>query len=273
VEFGAGFLCSDIIRELRVIGTELRFFDCNVFFGTPAGKTIMRVPTADDLLAELDRAGIERALAWHIAQHDASPWLGNGFVSEATARQPRLTGCWTILPNQAHEFPPPAEFIAAMAAARIGALRAFPASHKYLLNGVAMGDWLDRLVERRVPLFLSLRRGIDWPAIYSLLAEFPRLVCVICDHGPWGADRLFRPLVERYPDVYIELSQYMLDGGIEALVTDYGPERVLFGSGYPESYMGGMMLALKHSRISSDAKQAIAGGNLERILAWAGGGA
>jgi predicted TIM-barrel fold metal-dependent hydrolase len=65
----------------------------------------------------------------------------------------------------------------------------------------------------------------------------------------------------------------MLDGGIEALVADYGPDRILFGSGFPDSYMGGMMLALKHSQISADAQQAIAGGNLERILAWSGGSA
>jgi uncharacterized protein len=250
---------------------ELHFFDCNVFFGTPAGSSLVTVPTAESLLAEMDRAGIERALTWHIAQHDASPWLGNSFVAEATACHPRLTGCWTILPNQAREFPAPDRFIADMRAARIAALRVFPASHKYLLNGVAMGNWLDMMVQQRVPLFLSLRRGIDWPAIYSLLAEFPRLTCVICDHGPWGADRLFRPLLERYENVYVELSQYMLDGGIESLVADYGPERVLFGSGFPESYMGGMMLALKHSQIGADAKQAIAAGNLERILAWSGG--
>ncbi len=60
----------------------------------------------------------------------------------------------------------------------------------------------------------------------------------------------------------------MLDGGIEALVADYGPQRILFGSGFPESYMGGMMLALRHAQIPDAAKQAIAAGNLERLLSW-----
>lgn len=246
----------------------LRFFDCNTFFGLPSGRSIAAVSTADGLLAEMDRAGVARALAWHIAQHDASPWAGNALLAEAIRPHDRLVGCWTILPNCAREFPPPADFFAAMAAARVAALRVFPTSHKYLLNEVAMGDWLAALSERRIPLFLSLRRGVEWNAIYALLAEFSALTCVICDHGPWGADRLFRPLLARYPNVHVELSQYMLDGGIEALVADHGAERILFGSGFPESYMGGMMLALRHAQIPDAAKQAIAAGNLERLLAW-----
>jgi predicted TIM-barrel fold metal-dependent hydrolase len=89
---------------------------------------------------------------------------------------------------------------------------------------------------------------------------------VICDHGCWGQDRLFRPLLERYPNVHVDTAQYLLDGGIESLVADYGARRLLFGSGFPESYLGGMMLALRHARIPDEAKAAIAAGNLERML-------
>lgn len=244
----------------------MEFFDCNVFFGLPAVRPPSPVPSAEMLLTEMDRAGVARALVWHIAQHDASPQVGNRLLAEAIRPHERLVGCWTILPNQAREFPPPAAFFAEMQAARVGAVRVFPASHRFLLNGVAMGDWLEALAARRIPLFLSLRRGGDWRDIYALLAEFPTLVCVICDHGPWGADRMFRPLIERYSNVYIETSQYTLDAGIESFVADYGPERLLFGSGFPESYFGGMMFALRHADISPEAKALIAGGNLERLL-------
>lgn len=80
-------------------------------------------------------------------------------------------------------------------------------------------------------------------------------------------DRLFRPLLEHYPNVYIDTAQYMLDGGLEALVADYGPGRILFGSGFPKSYFGGMMLAIKHARIPAEAKLDIASRNLDRLLA------
>ncbi len=246
---------------------RLSFFDCNVFFGLPARRPLAPVPAVEDLLVEMDRAGVGKALVWHIAQHDASPQIGNQLLAEAIKPHPRLVGCWTVLPNQAREFPPPAAFFQQMRAARVMALRVFPDSHRFLANAVSMGDLLEPMVARRIPLILSLRRGVDWPAIYALLAEFPDLVCAICDHGCWGMDRMFRPLLERYPRVYVDTAQYLLDGGLEALVADYGPDRLLFGSGFPESYWGGMMLALRHAQIPDEAKAAIAGGNLERMLA------
>jgi len=219
------------------------------------------------LLAEMDRAGIARALVWHIAQHDASPQAGNRLLADAIRPHERLIGCWTVLPNQAHEFPPPDELFALMRQARVAALRIFPTAHRFPANAVSLSDLLAAMVARRVPLFLSLRRGANWGLVYALLAEFPDLVCVVCDHGCWGEDRAFRPLLGRYPHVYVDTAQYLLDGGIESLVADYGAERLLFGSGFPESYHGGMMLALRHARIADEAKQAIAAGNLERILA------
>ena len=244
----------------------MRFFDCNAFFGLPMIRPLAPVPTAGKLVAAMDRNGVERALVWHIAQHDDSPQTGNRLLADEIRDQPRLTGCWTILPNQAREFPPLPVFFRQMREARVRALRTFPNSHRFLANAVSMGDWLEGLVERRIPLLLSLRRGVEWRDVYALLDEFPDLVCVICDHGCWGEDRMFRPLLERYPNVYVDTAQYLLDGGLEAMVADYGARRMLFGSGFPESYMGGMMMALKHARIPEEAKAAIAGGNLERIL-------
>jgi hypothetical protein len=244
----------------------MQFFDCNAFIGSPARRLLAPAPRAEDLLAEMDFCGVEKTLVWHIAQHDASPVVGNQLLAEAIRDQPRLIGCWTILPNQTRELPQPSAFFEQMKQARVGALRIFPGSHHFLARGVALGDWLEPMVARRIPLFVSVRRGMEWRDIYDLLAEFPDLICVICDHGCWGMDREFRPLLERYPNVYVDLAQYLLDGGIEALVSDYGAGRILFGSGFPESYLGGMILALRHARIPEQAKAAIAGGNLERIL-------
>jgi len=116
-------------------------------------------------------------------------------------------------------------------------------------------------------MLLSMKHGVEWRDLYDLLADFPNLVCVVLNHGCWGEDRLFRPLLERYPHVYVDTAHYLLDGGIEGLVESYGPGRLLFGSGFPDCYFGGMMLALKHAEISDAAKSAIACGNLERILA------
>lgn len=243
------------------------FFDCNAFLGLPARRGLYPpAPTVQDILTEMDFCGVERALVWHIAQLDGSPQTGNDLLERAIQQYPRLLGCWTILPNQTHEFPPFESFLDMMRQARVMALRAFPNDHHFLLNEVAMGAWLAPMVAHRVPLFLSVERGANWQIVYDLMAEFPDLVCVICDHGCWGEDRRFRPLIERYPHVYVDTAQYLLDGGVEAFVKDYGSERMLFGSGFPASYLGGMMMVIQHARISDEDKNAIAGKNLERML-------
>jgi uncharacterized protein len=242
------------------------FFDCNGFIGLPARRPLAPVATTGALLDQMDLAGVDRALVWHIAQHDVAPQTGNRLLTSAIAGHERVVGCWTVLPNQAHEFPPPPAFFREMRAARVVALRVFPDAHRFLLNEVSMGALLSEMAERRVPLFLSVKRGIAWHAVYDLLKGFPALTCVICDHGCWGEDRMFRPLLERYANVYVDTSQYLLDGGIEALVADYGAGRLLFGSGFPESYFGGMMMALRHAKIPVEDREAIAHGNLERLV-------
>ena len=244
----------------------MEFFDCNAYFGLPAQRPLAPVSSAELLLAEMDRAGVDRALVWHIAQHDVAPQTGNAMLAEAIALHQRLWGCWTMLPNQAREFPEPDELFRQMREARVAAIRVFPESHKFLLNEVSMGALLDAMSRRRVPLFLSVKRGMWWRGVYDVLAEFPDLTCVICDHGCWGEDRFFRPLIERYPNVAVDTSQYLLDGGIEAYVADYGARRMLYGSGFPESYFGGMMMAIKHAQIPPAAKEAIAHGNLARMI-------
>lgn len=244
----------------------MRFFDCNCYIGLPVNATLAGGVSADGLLAAMDRAGVERALVWHVAQHDQDPITGNELLADAVAGHDRLVGCWTLLPPQTGELGRPEDWFARAAGARVRAFRASPEANRYLLRGEVLGELLEAMIAAHLPLLLSLARGVGWQQIYDLLREFPELAVVVCDHGSWGADRYLRPLIERYPNAYVEIGGYMLDGGIEALVGDYGSGRLLFGSGFPEAHHGGMMLALARAEISDADKQAVAAGNLERLL-------
>ncbi len=107
----------------------MHFFDCNAYIGLPARREVFpSAPRAEDILAEMDFCGVDRALVWHITQFDASPLVGNELLASAIQGQPRLLGCWSLLPNQAREFPPFPEFLEKMQQARVVALRAFPST-------------------------------------------------------------------------------------------------------------------------------------------------
>ena len=249
----------------------LRFFDCNVRIGRPSAlpplaDTVRMDHTAEQLLAEMDRAGIERALVWHVAQRDYDAVEGNRLVAEAIAPHPRLAGCWSILPPQTGEGGKIDAFFAAAGKAGVRALRAMPKEHRFLLRREAIGTILERMVAGRVPLILSME-NIEWDAVYDLLAGEPELTVILTETGCWGTDRYFRPLLERYPNVAVELSSYIMDGGIEAIVEEYGARRLVFGTDFPLGYHGAPMLMVAHAEIPLEAKEAIASGNLERMMA------
>ncbi|MGC9523185.1 MAG: hypothetical protein ACP5HG_15040 [Anaerolineae bacterium] len=61
----------------------MEFFDCNAFFGRPLRRPVAPVATVEALLAEMDRAGVARALVWHIAQHWFDPHHAVGVLINA----------------------------------------------------------------------------------------------------------------------------------------------------------------------------------------------
>lgn len=73
-------------------------------------------------------------------------------------------------------------------------------------------------------------------------------------------------MIERYENFYIDTSRYELAGGIRDFYNRYGPRRMIFGSGFPETPMGGALLTLAHAEIPDEAKEAVFGGNLKRLL-------
>lgn len=178
-----------------------------------------------------------------------------------------------LLPTQTGEMAPDVLFDR-MRVANVRALRVFPGRHRYLLNGLTLGPLLEGMVERRIPLLYSFRLsspGVNeasaWGTIHALLQDFPRLTLILCDHGSWGCGRFFRPLLDRYERVYVDTSLYFLDGGLESLAERYGEgARVVFGSGLPERYPGGMMMVIRHGELSPAARAAIAGSTLDRLV-------
>ena len=247
---------------------DLELFDANLYLGRPMRSVYAPAASTTELVSQLDRYAIAEALVWHVVQRDLSPVTGNTLLNQAIAGVDRLHGLWTILPPQTQEVICDGEdFFAQMKRAHIVGLRAFPEFHRYLLTRTVFGKWLDQVVERRIPLLLSLEKGISWSATYQLLEQYPLLTCVLCDIGIWGADRYTWPLLDNFPNAYVETSLVALeDGGMEATVARFGADRLLFGSGFPERYPESAILQLRHAEIADTDKHKIASGNLKHLL-------
>lgn len=247
----------------------MRFFDCNCHFGAYADPRGKRAVDVEGLLAAMDRAGIDKALVWHVAQRDADPVTGNDILRRAIAPHERLLACWALLPPQTGELGRLEDWFAGAFESRVRAFTAWPDVNRFLLRAEVFGEVFEEMIARRIPLLYRCRWGAsggNWGGAYDLLRDFPELRVILCNVGCWGPDRLFRPLLDACPNVFLETSEYILDGGIEAFVERYGAARLLYGSDFPAAYHGGMMLALAHAEIPDGDKRAVASGNLERLI-------
>ena len=243
---------------------RLRLFDAYTVAGVSIKPPIAPALTPDDLLTEMDRCGVDEALVNSAATEISSPLATNADIARFCEESDRLHPVWNILPPQTGEMDAE-DLFDRMSRHGVKALRAEPERNRFLLNAVTFGPLLERMIQRNIPLFLRANKD-DWPQITAVLNEFPCLTVVATDVGSWGQDRYFRPLLERFENFYIETSSYELDGGIPACVEKYGPDRILFGSGYHTRPMGGASLLLRNLDIDADSKERIAHGNLERML-------
>jgi len=240
----------------------MRFFDCNCALGIPGMQGFRFARTSAELLEEMDYCGLDQALVYHTAMRYDSPEVGNRLIQEELEPNPRLVPTWAITPSQTEELPAPETFLAQMKAHNIRALRVFPDEHQYALDERTMGDWLAMMEEKRIPLLAKT----SCLKIANAMDPFPNLIVIAMAQGPHSLERHLRPIVERYPNFYLDTASYMVDGLIERFCQRYGSSRLLFGSGYPDNCSGSALLRLVQADISDEDREAIAGGNLTRIL-------
>ncbi len=220
---------------------------------------------AEQLLDEMDFCGVDEAFVYHQTMIVNDPSYGNNLILEETAKCPeRLHATWAILPPITEQEYLPENLLPKMKKHNIKALRTYPERNRYFLDRVTMGELLDVLVEKKIPLFLSPQDG--WKSVFDTLKDFPELTVILTNYGLWGSDRFFFPLIKAYKNVYIDTSDYQVINGINEFTNKFGDERLVFGSNYPMDYFGGPITALMGSDLSQESLEKIASGNITRIM-------
>lgn len=247
----------------------MELFDCNVVLGPLTAPVTRAFPSVDDLLAEMDRVGIARALVYHSLAREWHASAGNEVLMTAIADQDRLEPCWVLLPPATREMPAPEQLLARMEEAGVRAARLFPSPdvHNFSLAAWCSGSLLAALEEARMPTFIDLDR-LSWETLADLLSQHPRLPIVLTNVS-YRIDRYLYPLWERQDNLFVELSGYQGQRALEAVCERFGSERLLFGTHLPEFDAGPTIAHVAYADIAEPARLAIAGGNLERLLAEA----
>jgi hypothetical protein len=248
---------------------KLDFFDCNCQIGR-AGAPVEGSPvTAQEIVDKLSPMGIRRALVYSAIAKELHPAEGNRAVLEDVKGSP-LVPCWAAMPTATGEIGSPAEFVAAMRANGVGAVRLFPTLHSYCIQDWCIGPLFEQLEHNRVPVFVEIAQT-SYDHIASALKAFPKLRLILL-RPSYRCDRIVFPLMEKYEHLCLDTSNYVVSGGIEEVCSRFGSSRLIFGTGLPFAEPGAAVSPITYAEIDDADKQAIAGGNLERLLAWAGEG-
>lgn len=246
---------------------NVEFFDCNVSYGIdPAYQPLQPVRSIAHLGQEMKLAGVANAVAWRMEQAAASPITGNQLLADDLRNQANIFGVWALLPVHTNELAKPDRILTLMKENRIVGLRLFPGRHKFMPRVFVLRQWLELAVSRRIPLFVNIAHGCSFDALADLLEAYPLLTIILTDPDVWPNDRMQRPFISCFPNVYLDLSYTITDGGIESFVAQYGSTRLLYGSDFPNAFFGSNMLMVRHANISQSDRENIASANMKRII-------
>lgn len=230
-------------------------FDANVYVGHSGTQGDLALE-APQLLEEMDRFAIKRALVSHFAGLEYEAIEGNHALERDG--NPRFVPAWTVSSDR--------ESLEDITTRKAQAVRLWlgPLHHNFSSRPWCSGPLFEHLQDHRILVLLS-RPEIEWDTFSLLLENFPRLRVLLLDIG-YRSDRYLFPLLERFPHLYFDTSIYVGHRQLEWYLDHFGPDRVVFGSRLPLYTPGAALTVLGSARIADAVRLAVAGGNLCRLL-------
>jgi uncharacterized protein len=245
--------------------TMIPLFDAQTGFGgLPAGKP---APVElDELLSELEHLSIARALVRFVPdEQERDVPDNNAMLFEACDPRDELTPCPIVMPNTAYDMAPEAEQVATAIVHGAGAAWVRPQHDVWVLRDWACGALFRALEEKRLPAY-CLQRDFSPVQIGDLAGDYPDLPIIYSGLG-YRDQRTFIPLAQTFANVYLAIGyRFSVHDGIEQLVQHVGADRVLFGTGFPESEAGMAVTQLTYADLSDDDKAKIGSGNMSRLM-------
>ena len=257
------------------------YLDSDACFAILYSQPQARLATAEELVASMDKEGIDKAVVLNIGwtTHELCVET-NDYIMESVARYPqRLIGFGTVQP-QARE----AALDEVMRCARgglkgIGEIR--PDTQLLDLNDEElMAPFVAALIENNLVLLIHTSEpvGHEYPGkgsvtpetVYPLITGFPELK-LVCAH--WGGGLPFYALM---PEVKKAMSNVYFDTAAspflytpqiyEQVCQLVGASKILFGSDYPLLSPGRVINEIKATGLPEETRGLILGGNAQNLL-------
>lgn len=254
----------------------MTLFDVNTFIGRwPSEKLAFH--NVDDLLHTMEHLQIERALVSHTIAWQNSSSLGNKLLMDSLAGHPNLEPCWIIKPSSSiSDDPYLANLFLEMQYSGIRAVRLFPRDHVYSLQSKTSHALLEELNRKNYLVIIDLDQIFTQSGLYDYSASSLEVLGYLCQKYSqasflltklgYRAFQVIYPLLETYPNLYIDLSYLATHQGVETIVSNLGATKIIFGTGQPLIDPGGSILRILSADISPKDKENISHKNLDRLL-------
>jgi hypothetical protein len=265
---------SDAVKEGG--GKYMRYFDANAMVGAhfaPRGDGSF--PGARDILDEMDFYKIDEALVYHGLAREYDLRIGNRELMKCVKESARLHPCWVIGVEQEGGMPAPRELMDELAENNVKAVRLFIGgllSDSPVLDALLYGDLLAELENHGYPVFLEFEgnssiSGRDVVQLDEVLKSFPGLQVVLLSPRTTGLEmKLISVRMERFGNLHMGLSGFHGNYLIEDMTARFGPKRFLFDTCYPWFSPAQVKIALSYADIPREAREAVAYGNLKRLI-------
>ena len=258
-----------------------RYAAVDATFGELFADPKARMATADELVAAMDRDGVDRSVVMGIGWTDRGLVReANDYIIESVSRFPdRLTGFGAVNPAWGEEAAREAERCASAGLVGIGELH--PDTQGYDLGDErTMGPLMEAagalglivLTHSSEPVgHMYQGKGETRPeVVWRFIRNFPEAT-IVCAH--WGGGLPFYALMpevkEALANVYFDTaaSPFLYDRRVfEAGVGLVGAGRILLGSDYPLLQASRLLRQVEKAELSEGEKEAIRGGNAGRLL-------
>ena len=243
------------------------WIDCHCKAGTAPQPEADFQPTVEHLLKEMRRLHVGQALVISTWSERISPEESNGQLFEDTAPYAQLHPAPEVLPEGGERFlDDPAAAIADHVRRGAVAGLALPKQSKFVLASWCAGKMLEAMQDRCLPLMVYAA-DIAPDDLHNLLRDFPRLPVILQRIPREGYQRTIYPLLGKFANLYVSFAlPHSIHLGFEYMVNRFGAERFVWGTNYPISEPGAAITGLTYADISDADREAIAGGNIARLM-------
>ena len=235
-------------------------FDVNLLLGRTDWRPV-GTESATEMLATMDRFGIERGLVSHLLANVHDPQCGNALLFAAVAgHEERLLPSPVVDLNDGGAWK---SRVCDWEAKGVRALRLAPAFYRNSLAGDAAVELARVAMEHHWPVVVAVEtvRGLPWVSgqprhALELARRFPDLpvIALGCSRSHWYD---IVAAMAAAPNLYLDVTLIETGLALEQLVAAGFGGRLLHGTNYSASYANVCMERVRHSGLSGAAQSAV----------------